>query len=204
MTQPLRVLLASSAFALATVALSVNVFPGGQAAAQAAKNPPKQEAPKQADPKQAAPQQDEGPKPIALTQKQIDSLVAAQPEMAKIQPGDNDKPDPKVQAKVEEIAKKNGFTNAEELEDVGDNVEAVLSGVDPESKKYVGVQPLIKKQIAAVEADKSMKPKEKAAALKELKEALKGGEPPKPSDGNIDLVTKNLDKLTQSMGNAQQ
>ena len=199
MTQPLRVLFASSVLALGTVALSVSVFPGGQAVAQAAKTTPKDAAKEVA--KDAA--EDGAPKPIALTQKQIDGLLASQPEMAKIQPGDDDKPDPKLQAKVEEIAKKNGFASADELEDVGDNVEAVLAGVDPESKKYVGVQPLIKKQISAVEADKSIKPKEKAAALKELKEALKGSEPPKPSDGNIDLVTKNYDKLTQSPGGAQ-
>lgn len=199
MTQTLRVVLASSVLALATVALSVEILPGGQASAQAAKNAPKpQEAPKQADPKD-----DDAPKPIALSQKQIDGMIAAQPEMAKIQPGEGDKPDPKIQEKVEDIAKKNGFANADELEDVGDNIEAVLAGVDPETKKYVGVQPLIKKQISAVEADKSIKPKDKAAALKDLKEALKGGEPPKPSDGNIDLVTKNYDKLTQSQGGAQ-
>lgn len=208
MTQPLRVLLATSVLAIGTLAIGTDRLPGGQAFAQAMK---KQDAAKpagKAAEKPGAEPQAEAPKVIALTQAQIDGLLSAQPELAKIQGGSGDgkpnpKPDPKAREQAEAIAKKSGFASMEELEDVGDNVEAVLAGVDPETKTYVGLQPLLKKQIAAVEADKSLKPKDKAAALKELKEAQKGGEPPKPSDGNIALVTQNYDKLVPSQGGQQ-
>ena len=48
-----------------------------------------------------------------------------------------------------------------------------------------------------------MKPKDKAAALKDINEAIAAGEPKKPSDGNIALVTQNIDKLGQVAGGSQ-
>ena len=129
--------------------------------------------------------------------------MAAQPELAKLPGGNADKPDPKVQAQAVAIAKKNGFASVDDLQDAADSVEAVLEGIDPETKTYVGVVPLLKKQLTAVEADKKMKPKDKAAALKDINEAIAAGEPKKPSDGNIALVTQNIDKLGQVAGGSQ-
>ncbi len=142
----------------------------------------------------------EAPKLIELTQQQIDGLVTVQAELAKLPPADPKKPDPKIGEKVEAIAKKAGFAGAEEFGSAGDTVEAVLDGMDPESKAYVGPGALIRKQIAEVEANKTLPAKNKKAALKELNDALAAGDPPKPSAGNIDLVAKNFDKLTKSQG----
>lgn len=189
MRDTLRHLLAATAIGAAIVSV-------GPAFAQAGKPAP---AGKAAPAAQPAPEQQE----ITLTQAQIDALLVAQPELAKIQGGDSDKPDPKLQARVEEIAKRNGFASADELGAVSDTIDAVLSGLDPETKSYVGATALIKKDIAEVQANKQMPAKDKAAALKELKAALAAGDGPKPSAANIAIVTKNLDKLNQDNQSAE-
>ncbi|WP_019905407.1 hypothetical protein [Methylobacterium sp. 77] len=185
----------------ASLALGASALASGVSFAQA---PQKAPAPAKAAPAAPAPApQAEEQKEIALTQAQIDGLVAAQPELSKLNGGNTAKPDPKIQAKAEAIAKKSGFAGVDELQDVADSVESVLEGVDSETKTYVGVVPLMKKQVAAIEADTKMPAKDKAAALKELNEAIAAGEPTKPSDGNIALVTKNIDKLGQLAGGGQ-
>ena len=145
-------------------------------------------------------------KQVALTQKQIDGVIAAQKDMdaitSKLQP--NAKPDPKVLASLEGVAKKNGFASYDEYNNVMDNISLVFGGVDPATKKYVGSEAVIKGQIAQVNADKKMSAKDKKQALDELNAALKQPEPPIENKGNIDLVVKNVDKLTAIMGEDQQ
>jgi hypothetical protein len=155
----------------------------------------------------AAPPQGQLPpmKQMALTQKQIDSAVAGSKEMdpitAKLQP--NVKPDPKVIAQLEGVAKKNGFASYDEYNTVMDNIGAVFSGIDPATKKYVGSEAVLKAQIAEVQADKKMSPKDKKAALDDLNMALKEPAPEIQNKGNIDLVVKNYDKLSPIMGEDQ-
>lgn len=142
-------------------------------------------------------------KAIALTQEQIEGLLVAQPELARLPGAAPDKPDPKAeaqaQAEAEAIVKRNGFASLEEFQDASDTVDAVLGGIDPETKRYVGVTPLLKKQLAAVQADKSMPATEKAEAVKEIEAALAAGEPEKPSPANITLVTRNYARLSAAM-----
>lgn len=146
-------------------------------------------------------------KEIALTQAQIDGLLAAQPELAKLSGAAPDKPDPKAeeqaQGQAEAIVKRNGFESLEAFQDASDTVDAVLGGIDPETKSYVGPTALLKKQLAAVQADKGMPAKEKAEAVKEIKAALDAGESAKPSQGNIALVTKNYAPLSAAMGDGE-
>ena len=53
--------------------------------------------------------------PIKLTEKQMQNFIAAHQEMAKLYAGaDPDKPDPKLEAQAEAIAKKNGFSSLAE------------------------------------------------------------------------------------------
>jgi hypothetical protein len=160
-------------------------------------------------PAQAAPPPGGPPmqlKQIALTQKQIDGVVAAQKDMeaitSKLQP--NARPDAKVLASLEGVAKKNGFAGYDEYNNVMDNISIVYGGVDPASKKYVGSEAVIKSQIAEVQADKKMSANDKKQALEELNQALKQPEPPIQNKGNIDLVVKNYDKLAAVMGEGQQ
>jgi hypothetical protein len=145
-------------------------------------------------------------KQIALTDKQIEGVLAAQKDMNAITdklPQDA-KPDPKVLAQLDGIAKKNGFAGNDEYNNVLDNISLVLSGVDPATKKYVGSDAVIKAQIAQVQADKKMPAKDKKDALADLNQALKAPEPPVENKGNIDLVVKNYDKLNAVLGEDQQ
>jgi hypothetical protein len=158
-------------------------------------------------PGQAAPPPGQPPaiKQVALTDKQIEGVLAAQKDMDAITSKlpDNAPPDPKVIAQLEGVAKKHGFASYDEYNDVMDNISIVLGGFDPATKKYVGSEAVIKAQIAQVEADKKMPAKDKKDALADLNQALKAPEPPIENKGNIDLVTKYYDKLAALMGEDQ-
>ena len=117
---------------------------------------------------------------------------------------ENSKPDPKVTAQLEGVAKKNGFASYDEYNDVVDNISLVMAGFDPATKKYVGADAVIKAQIAEVQADKKMSAKDKKEALADLNQALKAPAQAIENKGNIDLVTKYYDKLAAAMGNDQQ
>ena len=81
---------------------------------------------------------------------------------------------------------------------VFDNIRLVLGGIDPQTKKYVGPDAVIKSQIARIQADKKMSTKEKKEALADMDEALKSPPPPAiENKGNIDVVIKYYDKLAE-------
>jgi hypothetical protein len=146
--------------------------------------------------------QDQQMKQIPLTEKQIQSLLAAQQDMNAISdklPEDAaDKPDPKIQAQLEAAAKKNGFANYDEYGDVIANVSLVLSGIDPKTKAFSEPPVVLKKQIADVTADKNMPEKDKKAALEDLNETLKYTSNVQYPD-NVTLVTKYYDKLNAAL-----
>ena len=161
-------------------------------------------APKQ----QAAPSpQAEAPtlKQIALTDTQIQGVLAAQKDMDAITDkiADNAKPDPKIEAELDAVARKNGFASYVDYNNVIDNISLVLGGVDPATKKYVGTETVIKAQIAQLTADKKMPAKDKKEALADLNEALKQPQPAIENKGNIDLVVKYYDKLSDALGDDQ-
>jgi len=87
---------------------------------------------------------------------------------------------------------------------VVDNISLVLGGIDPATKKYVGSEAVIKAQIAQVTADKKMSAKDKKEALGDLNEALKQKQPDIQNKGNIDLVLKYYDKLSEALGGEDQ
>jgi hypothetical protein len=143
---------------------------------------------------------------MALTDKQIESALAAAKEMdpitAKI-PQDA-KPDPKITAQLEAVAKKSGFASFDEYNNVVDNISLVLGGFDPKTRKYVGSDAVLKAQLAEVQADKKMSAKDKKDALAEINEALKYPAPAIENKGNIDLVAKYYDKLSEAFGDNEQ
>jgi hypothetical protein len=190
-----------AALSIACLAASIAVISTDGALAQAKQ----QTAPAQAAPPPGQPPQ---LKQIALTDKQIEAVLVAQKDMNAITdklPQDaNAKPDPKVMAQLEAIAKKNGFAGSGDYNNVLDNISLVLAGVDPATKKYVGSAAVIKAQIAEVQADKKMSAKDKKQALDDLNMAMKAPEPPVENKGNIDLVVKYYDRLNAVLGEDQQ
>jgi hypothetical protein len=139
-------------------------------------------------------------KQIALTEKQIQNAVAAkadiEPIMAKLPEGGGE-PDAKTQSQLEAAVKKRGFANYAEFEDVDDNINLVLGGVDPQTKKYVGDEAVLKQEIAEVQGDKQMAPKDKKEALAQLNDSLKAAAPLQ-FPANIPLVLKYYDRLAES------
>ena len=127
--------------------------------------------------------------------KEIYPLMAKMPKSGK--------PDPKLTAQLESIAKKYGFASFDDYNLVVDNISLVMAGVDSTSKKYVGHAAVAKAQIAEVQADKKMSAKDKKAALDDLNQAAKAPDPTIDNKGNIDLVVKNYDKLAPIMGGDQ-
>ena len=185
------------------VAAAFSVVPTGVVFAQAKQQmapAPKQQA--------APPPQAEQPQPIkqmVLTDKQIEGVLAAQKDMDAVTDNipDNAPPDPKLDAKLDDVAKKYGFANYPDYSAVVDNITLVLSGIDPATKKYVGTETVIKAQIAQLTADKKMPAKDKKEALADLNEALKQPQPAVENKGNIDLVIKYYDKLSDALGDDQ-
>jgi hypothetical protein len=155
------------------------------------------QAKQQMAPPAAAPQQPSPMKQIPLTEKQVEGVLAAQQEMDPITAKlpDNAPPDKKVIAQLDGIARKHGFAGYDEYNNVVENITLILGGFDPATRKYVGSTAAIKAQIAQLQADKKMSPKDKKEALDELNQALKAPEPTIENKGNIDLVTKYYDKL---------
>ncbi len=139
------------------------------------------------------------PQQIQLTAKQIEQYIAAFKELTPLfekldQAGG--KPDPKLIAAVTGAVKKYGFKDLDEYDQVVVSIVAVLDGVDPKIKQYTDPIAAIKKEIAAVQADKTMKPAERKKALESLNAEL-GEVQTVQHQGNIALVLKYYDKLTE-------
>jgi hypothetical protein len=135
---------------------------------------------------------------VDLTEKQVQGFIATQKPMTdateKMQAGPSDKPDPKLQAELEAIARKQGFKDLAEYDEVAATISMVMAGIDPETKQYIPADVAIRQQIKDIEADKSLPADERKQALEELNESLKAAQPIR-NPANIDLVKKYYDKI---------
>ncbi|MGE0700643.1 MAG: hypothetical protein AB7O57_16210 [Hyphomicrobiaceae bacterium] len=136
---------------------------------------------------------DQAFKQIKLTDAQISGFIGAQKDMAALaqkqggQP--TDKPDPKVQAELEAIAKKHGFQSFVDFDDVAFNISMVMGGLDPQSGAFTDPIASINKEIADIKADATIPEKDKKQMLDELAEALKHT-PPLQYPENVEIVKK--------------
>ena len=140
-------------------------------------------------------------KQIKLTEKHIQDFMAASKDMAKLYDGADpsaDKPDPKVEAQAGAIAKKSGFAGLAQYDDVSMNIMMIMSGIDPQTKKFTDAPELIKDGIAALKADKSIPEGEKKEGLAQLEAALRTAKPIQFKE-NIALVLKYFDQLVPFM-----
>lgn len=191
---PIAALTVAVAVALSGVALSGPVF------AQAKQQP----APaKQAPAKEAAPAPVPEAKQIALTDKQIESVIASQKDFDALGNQEAPKPGakgaPNMLGKLDDVAKKHGFANYADFAIVQSNIDLVMSGFDPKTKSYVGPEAVLKQQLTDVQADKKMPAAEKKEALADINAALKSPPPALEYKANIELVGKYYDKLAAMM-----
>lgn len=135
---------------------------------------------------------------IKLSDKSIEGFINAQKDMAKVaeklQGSTSDKPDPKIQTELEDVAKKHGFKDFADYDDVAANISMVMAGIDPSTGTFLDPTEAIKKEIEEVKADKTIKESDKKQMLEELAEALKVTQPVKFAE-NIELVKKYREKI---------
>jgi hypothetical protein len=187
--------------AAAGLCLSASVIPGHVAFAQTPTQAPADTP--QGSSGAVSSDNDQQLRQVTLTDKMIEGVLASQKEFdaiaEKLPETAPEKPDPKVTAQFEAVAKKYGFASYDEYNDVVDTIGLVLGGFDPVTKKYVGADNVIRGQIAAVEADKSIPDEDRKQALEQLNDALKAPVPPIENKANIELVAKYYDKLNASL-----
>ena len=103
-----------------------------------------------------------------------------------------------MEAQAGVVAKKNGFASLAQYEDVSTNIVMIMSGIDPQTKKFTEPPEQIKKEIAALKADKSVPEAEKKEGLTQLEAALKNARPVQFKE-NIALALKYFDQLAPIM-----
>lgn len=179
----------------ATLVLLAAGSPGYAQQTQMAPQPPAQAA------QPTAPQAAEL-KQIALTDKQVQGLLDSQNEMDAITsklPDDPSKPpDAKTMAALDAVAKKYGFASYAEYGNVAANIDMLLDGFDPKTKKFIGIEASLKSQIALIQADNKMPAKDKQEALDELNDSLKNA-PKIQFPANVDIVAKYYDRLNDAL-----
>jgi hypothetical protein len=185
--------------AVATVfAASLLLIAGGSRAQQ-----PKQMAPQPPAAQPAAPQLQQ----VALTDNQVQGLLDSQHEMdaitSKLPDDDPSKPpDARTIAQLDAVARKYGFANYAEYGNVAANVDMLLDGFDPKTRKFIGIEASLKNQIAMVQADTKMPAQDKKEALDELNDSLKTA-PKIQFPANVDVVTRYYDKLNDALRTQQ-
>jgi hypothetical protein len=129
---------------------------------------------------------------IKLTEQHIKGFLGAQKDLtaiaSKIEAA-GDTIDAKLQAEIDALAKKHGFKDFNDFDDVRANIMMVLAGIDPDTGSYTDPVELIKKDMEAVKADKLLPEADKKQQLDELADALKEMQPLKYKE-NIELVKK--------------
>ena len=141
-------------------------------------------------------------KQVQLSEQLVLSFIAAQKDMAayhqKNGPPVSEKPDPKVQADLEALAKKHGFGSFADFDDVAFNISMVMGGLDPQGA-FTDPIAAIKKEVEEINADKTIPEKDKKQMLDELSEALKNT-PPLKYPENVEVVKKHrveIEKVLQ-------
>ncbi len=140
-------------------------------------------------------------KQIALTPALIEQFVAAKKDIDAVlekMPDGTDEPDPGTMSKLDVVAKKYKFAGYKDYDAIENNIGVVMAGIDPDAKRYIGVDAVIKKQIADIQADKQISAKDKKDTIDQLNATL----PTVPKlqfPGNIDVVVKNYDRLSEAM-----
>ena len=142
-------------------------------------------------------------KQVKLNDTHIKGFIGAQKEIAALaqkqggQP--TDKPDPKIQAEIEAIAKRHGFPTFVDFDDVAFNISMVMGGLDPQTGAFTDPISSIKKEIGEITADKTIPEKDKKQMLDELNEALKNT-PPLQYPENVEVVKRHradIEKVLQ-------
>jgi hypothetical protein len=140
-------------------------------------------------------------KQIKLSEPQVLGFIASQKDLAsiasKIQAA-GEKPDAALQAELETIAKKHGFTSFNQLDDVAANISIVMAGLDPQSGAFTDPVEALKKELVDVKADNTIPDADKKQLVTELEDAIKNT-PSVQFTENIELVKKHRVDIEKSL-----
>jgi len=128
-------------------------------------------------------------KQIRLTEREVQSFIAAHKDMTAAAGSTPSRPHSKVQAESEVIAKKSGFKDFAEYDEVAANILMIFAGINPRTRRYTDPQTAMKQKIAEITADKTLAATDKKELLNEFEKRLNAAQPIQyPS--NIELVKK--------------
>jgi hypothetical protein len=141
------------------------------------------------------------PKQIALTEKQVLAFIAAQkdiqPILETIQAPSTDELPPPAKAELDAAAKKHGFKDFNDYDEVTTNITMVIAGLDPKTKVFTEPATAIK-EIQEVTANKDLPAADKKQMLDDLNDALKSA-PPIQFPNNIELVRKLYERIDEAL-----
>lgn len=136
-------------------------------------------------------------KQVELTDKMVTSFIAAQKDyepLTKKLIDAGDKVDASLTKELDAVAKKHGFADFADFEDVGANITLVLDGYDRESGKFTDPKTLMQQELEEIKADDSIPAAEKKAIIADQEELI-ATVPPLKHPGNVDVVKKHIDEI---------
>ena len=135
---------------------------------------------------------------IALSEDELTHYLVGAPALdailAKVPVGAGAMPDPRLMASLNATARDYGFADYASYESVAVNIVWILTGIDPLSKKYIGVQALTRAEVTELLAGKSLPPEDKKRQLEAYHAQMLSASPVKFA-GNVALVLKYYDQL---------
>jgi hypothetical protein len=144
---------------------------------------------------------EDGLNQIMLTEAQVKGFIAAQPDLVDVLPKlqkSGDGPDPALEAELDGIARKHGFTGFFELDDVAANISIVMAGLDAETGEFTEPVEAFKKELEDVKADTSIPEADKKQLIKELTEAV-NSTPMLKYRENVELVKAHREELVKAL-----
>ncbi|MGE0627118.1 MAG: hypothetical protein AB7O43_04785 [Hyphomicrobiaceae bacterium] len=140
-------------------------------------------------------------KQIKLTEKHLTGFLGAQKDLiaitAKLEAA-GDTIDAKLQKELDDIGVRNGFKDFADFEEARANIMLVMVGLDPDTEKYTDPAELIRQDIEAIKADKSLSEADRKSQLEEMNEALKEIQPLQYKE-NIEVVRKFAKQVDEAL-----
>jgi hypothetical protein len=138
---------------------------------------------------------------IKLTEGQLTGYIAAQPDMMAILPKlekAGSSPSPELEAELEGIAKKHGFSDFAELNAVATTISIVMAGFDNETGEFTEPLEALKRELAEITADSSIPAEDKKELVEELTAAIRATPPIKHRE-NVDLVKAHREAIEKAL-----
>ena len=134
-------------------------------------------------------------KQIKLSEKHFEGFIASHKDMAELlEKLPAEASESAAQSQIDAIAKKHGFKDHNEYNEVAANIDLVMSCIDPKTKEFTEPPTLLKKELDDVMADKSMPEQDRKQWIEELMERVKTAQPILHPT-NVELVKRYYDKL---------